>query len=157
MRRLFEEFPRDRLHVSFGHEQLGDHFVKQGSREEAKNEYRAGITNALPNRSGMRGPDFSLIDMLIDDGEREEALERWQATCSFHSGEYLFPAIAFAFHRVEARVLAMTGDTEGAAVAARLALDSAAATRSNARNHPQLGLVEADEATLTLLRTLAGQ
>ena len=155
MRRLIDEYPDDRLSVPFAHEQLAMYFEKQGLREEAKNEYRQSIAKALPNRSGTRWPDLSLVELLIDDGEVEEALERWEIARTMSRGQDVFPAVAFDFHRIEAKVSLTIGDQQAAEAAAQKALAAAAATQSNALHHRNLGLVESDEATLAFLRRTA--
>jgi hypothetical protein len=158
MRRLIEGYPADRLNVPFAHEQLGDYFRVIGERDEAKKEYRSSIAKSLPNRSGTKWPDLSLVELLIDDGETQEGVELWQTCRSMSRGQELFPAVAFDFYRVEAKVLAATGDRVGATGAAKRALEAVAATRSSARNHPHLGLVEdVDEGSLAYLRSLVQQ
>jgi hypothetical protein len=143
----------DRLDVPSSHELLGEAYRRVGDLGAAEHHLRACIDTRYENRSGTTGvTELSLAEALLDQGRTAEAgdllaLEglpralRWNAQI-------------FRFVVACARYEAMTGGDP--TPWAKRALDLAADRTPQLPRHPDIGLIETDEATLDEMRRFAG-
>jgi predicted Zn-dependent protease len=153
--RLTSQYP-DSLDAPYATELLGDVARRQRRAEDAERHYRAVVAgwSSLNATSGM--VEVSLAELLAERGDRkacEEALgllERW-----LHRGGLRFNSQLFRWHLALVATAGRLGDHQTVQHAARTAL-SLVDRDPQLPRHPTVGLVEADEHTLTRLRQLAG-
>lgn len=161
LQRVIDEHPNNWMHAPFTHELLGRGFLIRGDRGRAKEHFRAAVETASPTRSGTSGglADLALVELLVEDGELDEAVRRWDDVNSpdipLASTRKAMPLVEFQYSRAEAKLRFALGDRQAAATAARTALTAASATQSGLRWHRDLMSVPADEPGLRALRVLA--
>ncbi len=148
--RVLVEHPDD-ISVSYVHELLGDIARSQGRLEEAAGRYRKLLDlRPLLDSSGM--VEVSLAEVLLEQGKADEATAALaevdeETVATFNSK-------LFRYLVASARVAAARGDAEGAASAATQALDLVDTPPQFSRQ-PTVGLVETDDATVSMLQALA--
>lgn len=135
-------------------ETLADMAVERGDRAAAEPLYRRIL--ALPNQSGSTGTiEISLADLLLNTGraqDRDEAsalLDAW-----IKRDKLKFDHVLFRWHLVLIRLAEAVGDRETVLRAAKTAL-TLAERGPQLPHHPNVGLVNADKATLKRLVKLA--
>lgn len=135
-------------------ESLADIAAERGDVVTAGELYRRIL--ALPNQSGSTGAiEISLADLLLDTGrpaDRDEAsalLTAWM-----NRTQMKFNRELFRWHMVRIRVAEAVGDREAVRRCANTAL-SLAERGPQLPRHPDVGVVQADKATLERLRELA--
>jgi hypothetical protein len=143
----------NRLEVPFSHELLGQAYRRVGDLEAAERHFRACIDTRYENKSGTTHvTELSLAEVLLDQGRTTEAgdllaLEELPRELGWNSQIFRF---VVACARYEAMI---GGDPTPWA---KRALDLAADRTPQLSRHPEVGLVETDDATLDEMRRLAG-
>ena len=135
---------------------LGADEQDAGDVDAAERHLRAALDliEATPS-GGTELAEVRLAEILLGRGGRaqlEEAralLDRMPASRPLLLGSRFRKCVAGV------RIAAALGDEASSAAWARLALQLAAATHSGLANHPRLGLVETDDATLSWLAETA--
>jgi hypothetical protein len=156
-RQLIVEYP-DSLEVPAAHEFIAWTCMKEGDRETAKAHLRETVRTASRDRSTTSGlADVWLVRMLVEDGELDEARERWPEAERVVSPRLgmMMPSVDFDFHLARAMLLDAFGEREESARSARWALEAAAQTRSGSAKHPDIGLAEPTENEIVLLERIA--
>jgi len=74
MKRLFNDFPTEDFSVIFGHELLGDYYVKTNQFDSAESEYRIVVDYYHSNtRSGTTGTaDIKLADLILSTNQSQK-------------------------------------------------------------------------------------
>lgn len=137
------------------HDLLGDYHRRRAEWDDALSHYESAIDLTAPSRSRSRGTEeVDMAEVLVTRGaprDCERAIEL------LHSepivGRFHFHSTLFRINTTLARALQMLGldPTSAAAEALRLASIS----EPQLMRHPTVGVVNADDATLTELRNLA--
>jgi predicted Zn-dependent protease len=150
---LFERFLAEHPDglTSYVQERLADVAREQGRLEEAVRGYRDLLARRpLPDSSGM--VEVSLAEVLFDQGKLCEAAA---ALAEVDVDDVaIFNSKLFRYLVARARVAHGRGDVERASSVAADALNLVDAP-SQFHRHPTVGLVETDDATVTMLQALA--
>jgi predicted Zn-dependent protease len=136
-------------------ETLADMAAERGDRQAAEQLYRR-ILRERPSLSGTSGSiEMSLAEILLDYGRTEFLDEAMALLNSWIERKLLkFDGQLFRWHLDLIRVAEATGDEETMRRAASVALDLASRGPRLPR-HPDVGLVQTDEATLRRWKNIA--
>jgi tetratricopeptide (TPR) repeat protein len=133
----------------------GDCFRGLGDFDAALTAYAA----AMQDGKARGSPQFSFAALVLTLSREDLYKRALQYVEEFWDISPIFPWTEFAQNSFVARLKERLGLLDDAREAAQRALEAAAKTQSNARFHPELGLVTASEqniATIGELQRIAG-
>jgi predicted Zn-dependent protease len=136
-------------------ETLADMAAERGDRATAEQLYRR-ILDEQPSLSGTTGSvEISLAEVLLDSGNADARAEALNLLNSWIERDRIkWASQLFRWHLDLIRIAEADGDVETVRRAANTAL-SLTERGPQLPRHPDVGLVETDEATLERLRRLA--
>ena len=157
LQRVLAEDTDSVIDIPIAHDVLGDYYRRRGELDRAIDEYEAAIATATRGevRSGGTGiEELDIAEVLIQRGAPGdyEAAERLLRSDQLVSQRH-FNRTIFRIHVARARLDAKLG--RDPRDAANRALATASIADPQLPRHPDVGLVDADDETLSEMRVLA--
>jgi tetratricopeptide (TPR) repeat protein len=157
LQRVLVEDTGSVINIPIAHDVLGDYYRRRGELDRAIDEYKAAIATATRGevRSGGTGiEELDIAEVLIQRGAPDdyEAAERLLRSDQL-VGQRHFNRTIFRIHVAHARVDTKLGRDPRDAASRALAI--AEMDEPQFPRHPDVGLVEADDATLSEMRAFA--
>lgn len=161
LREVLADYPSEAAQVLQATEELGTALEEEGAFTEAEVLYRSAIQlhrERLVTTGWTHRCKFKLARLIVASkqaGKYQEAqslldgLIKWELP--FWNSEIFEHAV------LRARLTSLLGQPTEAATWARRALDVSKVTIPQARRHPNIGLVQADQRTLAEMGRLAGK
>lgn len=151
--RILTDPEANSMELAGANEKLANLARSEGDIGRAEELYRE-VLRRWPSLDGTSDQvDLSLAELLCDRGEYHEALT-FLDTYAERCEEDGFDSTWFRWHVIRVRIAQATGDDSTVQASARTALDLASRGPEFSR-HPDVGLVHADDATLSWLWSIA--
>jgi hypothetical protein len=156
LERILQEYPEDRVEVAGAHRALARFYEEEGDVERAADHYRETL-RTQGGTNVFHGAELLLAELIVREGladsysEADELLDR-----VLESGP-IFRSEQFRYAVGRARLANRRGADDEAAAFALGALHLFEHNEPVSSHHPDVGLIRADEATLTELEEVASQ
>lgn len=158
MERLIKDFPTEEFSVIFGHEQIGDYFLKQGDFDIAEQQFRV-VTEYYKNkksRSGTSGiADLKLAETILTSNQVGKFEEAYKLCKEYPIGELTMNSDKFYFAALAARLCDKMNKKEEARDYAKTAINLSKITEPQFSRHKTVGLVNTTDKQLRLLEQIA--
>ena len=150
-RRVIADYAEHWPELAFAHERLGDLRIRAGDDRTAEDHYRLALATS-PTLSGTTGEvHLKLGELLLDrNGPTDEVYAMLDAA----TRHMTLNKSVFRWHVLAAKAGRASGDRTTAAASAVIALELLDAPPQFSR-HPNVGLAEADQHVISMLRELA--
>lgn len=159
MERVINDYPEETFISMFGHEQLGDYYLKSENYWKAENHFRI-VTNHYhtKTRSGTTGlADLKLSETILISNQEEKFLEAYElSTSKFEKtgGNLMLNDQKFYFTTLMANLCLRMGRLEEASDFASLALQLSTITQPQFNRHKIVGVFEAEINTIERLKSI---
>ncbi len=156
LERVLSEYPEDRVEVAGAHRALARYYEERGDAERAAEHYRDTL-RAQEGTNVFHGAELLLAELIVRERltdcypEADALLDR-----VLESGP-IFRSEQFRYAVARARLASRRGDDDEGAAFALGALDLFEHNEPVSSYHRNIGLIRADEATLSELKALARQ
>ena len=158
MERLIKDYPTEEFSTIFGHEQIGDYFLKHGDIDIAEQQFRI-VTDYYKNkksRSGTSGiADLKLAETILTSNQADKFEEAYQLCKEYPIGELTMNSDKFYYAALAARLCDKMNKKEEAKDYAKTAITLSKITEPQFSRHKTVGLVNAADKQLRILEQIA--
>jgi|SRR5688572_3133138 len=158
MERLIKDYPTEEFSTIFGHEQIGDYFLKQGDIDIAEQQFRI-VTDYYKNkksRSGTSGiADLKLAETILTSNQADKFEEAYKLCKEYPVGELTMNSDKFYYAALAARLCIKMNKKEEAKDYAKTAINLSKKTEPQFNRHKTVGLVNAADEQLQILKQIA--
>ena len=160
MERLIIDFPTEEFSTIFGHEQLGDFYLKSGNFDKAEKHFRivADHYETKKSRSGTSGnADLKLAETFLTGNIVDKLEEAYQICKNYPIMELTFNNDKFYYAELFAHICDKLNKREEAKVFANTAIEISKITEPQFYRHKTVGLVKATDQQLQTLEQIANE
>jgi len=160
MERLIVEFPTEEFSTIFGHEQLGDYYLKAGDFDKAEKYFRVVVDyyETQKSRSGTSGKaDLKLAETFLTEGKTEKLQEAYSICMNYPKSQLTFNSDIFYFAELTAHICDKLNKKEEAKEFAKSAIEISKITEPQFYRHKTVGLVNATERQLRTLEQIVNE
>ena len=157
MQRLIKDFPNEELSTTFGHEQLGDYFLKNNDFRMAEKHFRV-VTDLYRNKNSRSGTttmaDLKLAETILSENNPDKINEAYNLCKDFPTSELSFNNEIFYYADLFARVCDKINRKDEAKHYAKRAIEISKITEPQLSRHKTIGLVKATDEQLRILEEI---
>ena len=160
MERLIVEFPTEEFSTIFGHEQLGDYYLKAGDFDKAERYFRVVVDyyETKKSRSGTSGKaDLKLAETFLTEGKTEKLQEAYSICMNYPKSQLTFNSDIFYYAELTAHICDKLKKKEEAKEFAKSAIEISKITEPQFYRHKTVGLVNATERQLKTLEQIVNE
>ena len=160
MERLIVEFPTEEFSTIFGHEQLGDYYLKAGDFDKAEKYFRVVVDyyETKKSRSGTSGKaDLKLAETFLTEGKSEKLQEAYSICMNYPKSQLTFNSDIFYYAELTAHICDKLNKKEEAKELAKSAIEISKITEPQFYRHKTVGLVNATERQLRTLEQIVNE
>ncbi len=158
MERLIKDYPTEEFSTIFGHEQIGDYFLKQGDTDIAEQQFRI-VTDYYKNkksRSGTSGiADLKLAETILTSNQIDKFEEAYKLCKEYPVSELTMNNERFYYAALTARLCDKMNKKEEAKDYATTAIKLSKIKEPQFSRHKTVGLVNATDKQLRILEQIA--
>jgi hypothetical protein len=160
MERLIKDFPTEEFSTIFGHEQIGDYFLKHGDFDIAEQQFRI-VANYYQNknsRSGTSGiADLKLAETILISNQADKFEEAYKLCNEHPVSEMTMNNDKFYYAALAARLCYKLNKKEEAKEFAITAINLSKIKEPQFSRHKTVGLVKATDQQLQILEEIANE
>jgi len=160
MERLIVEFPTEEFSTIFGHEQLGDYYLKAGDFDKAERYFRVVVDyyETKKSRSGTSGKaDLKLAETFLTEGKSVKLQEAYSICMNYPKSQLTFNSDIFYYAELTAHICDKLKKKEEAKEFAKSAIEISKITEPQFYRHKTVGLVNATERQLKTLEQIVNE
>jgi len=160
MERLIVEFPTEEFNSIFGHEQLGDYYLKTGDFDKAERYFRVVVDyyETKKSRSGTSGKaDLKLAETFLTEGKSVKLQEAYSICMNYPKSQLTFNSDIFYYAELTAHICDKLKKKEEAKEFAKSAIEISKITEPQFYRHKTVGLVNATERQLKTLEQIVNE
>lgn len=160
MERLIEEFPTEESSTIFGHEQLGDYYLKNGNLERAEFYFRI-VTEHYVNKKSRGGTsaiaDLKLAETLLATNQSDKFEEAYSLCKNFPLDDLIFNSDRFYYAELAAQLYDKMNKKEEAKNYAKTAIEISRISEPQFNRHKTVGLVKVTDKQLEALEGIVNR
>jgi hypothetical protein len=159
MKRLFKDYPEESFSIRFGHEQLGDYYMRTKQFDLAEQEYEEVVKYYHSDtRSGTTGlADIKLADLILFTKQASKYEYAYKLiTLDFENsgGDIGLNDSRYFYNLTRARLAKELGISVESKQFAKLALELSEVTEPQFSRHKTVGIVKAKEQEVKELKSI---
>ena len=159
MERMINEYPTEKSSTIFGHEQLGDFYFRKSDYESALHYYdfvNSCYKEDKKNRNNTSWiADLKLVDVVLQSNLQDRFDEIYEICKNYQIEDINLNDNKFYYYELSALVCSKLGKQDEAKAFAKEALEIAKITEPQFRYHTKVGIVNASNEQLTILKQIA--
>lgn len=157
MERLINDFPTEEFSTLFGHEQLGDYYLKNSDFERAEAHFRV-VTNHYKSKQSRSGTsamvDLKLAETLLAANRSDQFEEAYNLCKDYPINELRFNSEKFYYAELLAQLCDKMGKKEEAKEYAKVAIEISKITEPQFNRHKTVGIINATNNQLQTLERI---
>ena len=160
MERLINDFPAEEFSTIFGHEQLGDYYLRNREFDRAEKHFRI-VVEHYENKNSRGGTsakaDLKLAETFLEANKTDKYEEAYRICKKYPISELIFNNDKFYFAELVAHICDKLNKLDEAKEFARTAIEISKITEPQFYRHKTIGLVKATERQLRTLEQIANE